>query len=459
MNKENIMSVNGENRENTGNALNTKKYDKTDGIFALIYVLLGYCFVKFFIFYDWGSNFEFTFRLFTARYIATVLYYAKAKNVTPPKEAFFWIGIMMANRLFFKIEFFFMLVIQICVATYFTAVTGRLLQGGTGRYIVYDLWETFLAKPFGNFFSIFPAGFTLLRKREKKEKQTVSPVVWGVLAAAGALWFILPLLTSADNNFLSGTTEFIDHFFAAFSSGDVIYNIILAGFSVPVTMYMFGLGYACFHNNYLRDMTKCKVYKAREDMRISPAITLQVFMYIICGAYILFMILQIQYLFGAFTGNLYPGMTYSRYARTGFFELCRVAGINLTLLAVTNLVNKKEDTIKTAQLLLCVLSLLLLSTAMAKMGMYIAAYGLTYKRVVSSVFLIWLMIVFRLCILRLYKPFNIVKVAVITGAVMFSVMFSFDISFHCHNYNAAKGFDKISAQIRQETADSLYNAI
>ena len=93
-------------------------------------------------------------------------------------------------------------------------------------------------------------------------------------------------------------------------------------------------------------------------------------------------------------------------------------------------------------IVLCVLSLLLLSTAMAKMVMYIAAYGLTVKRIISTVFLVWLVMVFVMCITRLYKPFNLVKAAVISGVVIFCILFSFDIGLHSHNFNKKYGFEE-----------------
>ena len=114
------------------------------------------------------------------------------------------------------------------------------------------------------------------------------------------------------------------------------------------------------------------------------------------------------------------------------------------LMVIANLLIKKEETksIKLPMVVLCILSLLLLSTAMAKMVMYIAAYGLTVKRIISTTFLIWLVIVFIMCTVRLYKPFNLIKIAVLTGAVMFCILFSFDIGMESHKFNEKYGFEE-----------------
>jgi hypothetical protein len=113
-------------------------------------------------------------------------------------------------------------------------------------------------------------------------------------------------------------------------------------------------------------------------------------------------------------------------------------------MVIANLLIKKEETkaIKLPMVVLCILSLLLLSTAMAKMVMYIAAYGLTVKRIISTTFLIWLVIVFIMCTVRLYKPFNLVKNSVMTGAVMFCILFSFDVGLHSNNFNEKYGFEE-----------------
>ncbi len=423
------------------------KYDKTDGVFAVIYGLLGWLFIRFFFLYDWRTNFEFALKLYSVAYVSTVLAYCKTKGKKINKESFIWIFILYIIVFRFKIEYFFILLCRIMVAAYFTAVAGGLFCGGTSAYLIVDLWNTFIAKPFGNFFAIVPAFLTLFKKSEKKEKQPLSPAVWGVLAGVTALWFILPLLTKADNNFLSGTTDFLNHLFSGFDEGNFLKNLFIFIVSLPVACYLFGLGRGCIAKEE-NPQVKRDIITARENIRFSPALSLKVFLYIVCGAYLLFIGLQGQYLLGAFTGRLYGGMTYARYARTGFFELAQVSAINLSILAICNLLIRKDEQfgIKAPQLILSVLSLLLLSTAMAKMAMYITAYGLTFKRIVSSVFLIWLMLVFSLCIARLYKNFNLTKAALLTGTIMFCIMFSFDIGKYRYEYNISHDFAEKTVQ-------------
>ncbi len=420
------------------------KYDKTDSLFTIMYILLGYGFVRFFILDFYYESFRIIFPVYSVAYIATVLIYAKRKGITPQKETYFWIVVMLCVAFLFKIENFFRLIVQTVVAAYFTVMVGGMYSGGTSSYIWADMIHTFVGAPFSHFVSIFPAFFGLFKKKTKTGKNKLSPAIAGVIMAVVALWFIMPLLIKADNNFLSGISDFIKNLFTGFNLGYTLFNFSVHSIlTVPVACYLYSLGYSSM-NNTGRLFSINELDSGREKFRISPAVTLKVFLSIVCVVYIMFIALQGEYLLGAFTGKLYRDMTYAQYARTGFFELCKVSVINLTLLAIVNLLIKKEENkaVKLPMLMLCVLSLLLLSTATAKMAMYICAYGLTVKRIISTTFLIWLVIVFIMCTVRLYKPFNLVKTAVLTGAVMFCVLFSFDIGMESHKFNEKYGFEE-----------------
>ena len=434
------------------------KYDRTDSLFAIMYIVLGYGFVRYFILDFYYESFGIIFPVYSVAYIATVLIYAKRKGITPQKEAYFWIAVMLCVAFLFKIENFFRLIVQTAVAAYFTVMVGGMYSGGTSSYIWADMIHTFVGAPFSHFVSIFPAFFGLFKKKTKTEKNKLSPAVAGVIMAVVALWFIMPLLIKADNNFLSGISNFINKLISDSNPGYTLFTITVhTMLTVPVACYLYSLGYSSM-NKTGGLFSINELDSGREKFRISPAVTLKVFLIIVSVVYIMFIALQGEYLLGAFAGKLYHGMTYAQYARTGFFELCQVSVINLTLLTIANLLIKKEETkaIKLPMVVLCVLSLLLLSTAMAKMVMYIAAYGLTVKRIISTVFLIWLIAVFVMCTIQLYKPFNLVKTAVLTGAVMFCMLFSFDIGMESHKFNEKYGFEEKTVQFETVFDSTVY---
>lgn len=424
-----------------------KNYDKNDFIFAIVYAVLGWCYVKFFFMYDWYGNFDFLFPLYTAAYITAVLCYAKAKNITITKESFLWIVVMLCTAFTMKLERFFLLVIQSCVAAYFTAVTGGLYGGGTSEYLAADLINTFMAKPMADFFTIIKVCVAnIKRKIYRKEKFSLSPAAMGGVMAAAALTVIVPLLIEADSNFLSGTTDFVSHLLADLFGDGFVTLVITAVLAFPVACYLYGLTYGSINNTGV--FKREDIDTAHSRIKVAQAITIKVFLYTVCAVYIMFIALQAEYLLGAFTGRLYPGMTYARYARTGFFELCKVAAVNIAILVSSQLIIRQEDKDKARKpvILLCVLSLLLLATALAKMIMYMTAYGLTEKRIIGTVFLLWLGIVFVLCIWLQYRKFNITKTALITGTVMFCILFSFDIGLHSNNFNEKYGY-RMKAQV------------
>ena len=136
--------------------------------------------------------------------------------------------------------------------------------------------------------------------------------------------------------------------------------------------------------------------------------------------------MQAKYLFGAFWGALPEGFSYSEYARQGFFELCRVAAINIVILLAANVMSRAQAAenclLRVCNTALSALTLLLLATAAAKMALYIAAYGLTVKRVLASVFLVWMACVFVCVILRQFRTVALVRVAVFLGAVLFALL-------------------------------------
>ena len=116
--------------------------------------------------------------------------------------------------------------------------------------------------------------------------------------------------------------------------------------------------------------------------------------------YIVFSVIQVTYLTGAFQAILPDNLTYAEYARSGFFELAGVTFINLILVL---LAVKGADRRGASGLILRVESLLLItgslvqwSSAMFRMKMYIDAYGLSLMRFWVTAFMLLQLVVFVL---------------------------------------------------------------
>jgi len=116
--------------------------------------------------------------------------------------------------------------------------------------------------------------------------------------------------------------------------------------------------------------------------------------------FLTFILVQFEYLFGgsAFVKET-TGVTFAEYARRGFFELVAVAGLSMLLLLTADWALNKEKrksvivfrTLAGAQVLLV---LAVMVSAIHRLVLYKAEFGLTEARVYAMGCLIWLLLVF-----------------------------------------------------------------
>ena len=128
----------------------------------------------------------------------------------------------------------------------------------------------------------------------------------------------------------------------------------------------------------------------------------------ICVLYVMYFISQANYFLSAFVGKLPDDMMYSEYARRGFFQLCAVAVINLAVILCMLAFSKKNGGksigLKIYTCVICALTLFIISTAVAKMLMYIGEYGLTRLRLYTSWFMVLLAVIFTVLGIRAFVP-------------------------------------------------------
>jgi hypothetical protein len=109
-----------------------------------------------------------------------------------------------------------------------------------------------------------------------------------------------------------------------------------------------------------------------------------------------FVAVQVTTLFGGHDHVLdTAGLTYAEYARSGFFQLEVVAALTLAVIAGAARWARREtradDRIARALLgILCVLTLVMLASALRRLGLYEDAYGATRLRLLVHVQLLWL---------------------------------------------------------------------
>ncbi len=118
--------------------------------------------------------------------------------------------------------------------------------------------------------------------------------------------------------------------------------------------------------------------------------------------YALFTYVQFVYLFGG--AGLPEGLTYAEYAHEGFGQLIYVSGINLTAFCVClGRTRAQEAPVKWLILGILFANLVIIASAFTRIGMYIAAYGLTLRRVMVVWLLLYVTAVTGLCAARLLR--------------------------------------------------------
>jgi hypothetical protein len=115
------------------------------------------------------------------------------------------------------------------------------------------------------------------------------------------------------------------------------------------------------------------------------------------GLFAAFVLVQLAVLFGGHEHVLETtGLTYAQYARAGFFQLVLIAALVLGVIALAVKVARPphERLLKALLGVLCVLTLVVLVSALRRMNLYEEAYGLTRIRISVYAVDLWLAGVF-----------------------------------------------------------------
>ena len=402
---------------------NSFKPDVYDFCFAVTAFILGYLFSRwvFFSWLGWGVAF------FTTVYLATATIYLHLKgNFIISRETWFWFFITfltgMSYALFDNpglsvIRAFFLFSASIY---YVLIASGHAIGGHTTNYLFIDGLNTTLFIPFRNFLNQY-VSFSFLKKEKKKSK--FLPVFIGTLIACFLSAILIPLLLRADSGGFRMLLSLITENFSFLITDFIFY----AFFAVPFAAYMYGLISGSAHKKGTSTIKREYAEGTVRALRFVPVTTITVIFGTICLIYLTFILSQIPYFFSAFSGNRPEGwLVYSEYARKGFFELCAIAAINLTVLTIFNITSKKQRIesrlLKILNIILAVITLVLIATAFSKMALYIDAYGLTMLRLLPCIFMVFLAIVFIAFIALQKWNFSIVRLSLLTGAVMICIL-------------------------------------
>ncbi len=212
--------------------------------------------------------------------------------------------------------------------------------------------------------------------------------------------------------------------------------------TVPMAMYGFGL-YISSQSKLMHDeMSLDRCENGLKSTKILPQLTALVAVVPIVFLYGVFFVSQWTYYISGFTGVLPANFSYAEYARQGFFELCSVSVINLVIIvAVAFFIRRGKNgssaILKIVAVVFCLCTLILISTAVAKLVMYIDYYGLTQKRIYAMWLMALIGIVFLLIALgQFLRKVKVVALCLSVFVVMFACLAVCNVNALCARYNA-----------------------
>lgn len=218
-------------------------------------------------------------------------------------------------------------------------------------------------------------------------------IAFGVVLAIPPLLLVATLLGESDAVFGGFVREVID-----FLSRRAVQHAMVAGL----------LAWAAA--GWLRAASGERVETRVSDPAspAAPFLLLSVGIYGMIALLALFLGTQARVLYG---GEAYlqdaVGLTRAEYARHGFFEMVAASGIVLGSLAIADWLMAEEDggrrRFRAAGTILVVQVLAILASAVTRMAMYMAEYGLSTERAFASAIMVWVaatLVAFGLTTLR-----------------------------------------------------------
>lgn len=336
---------------------------------------------------------------------------------------------------------------------------GNLIEASYSNLLFMDFIKAMFVLPFCSFAKIF----SVFSKKKASGGAAAGKFMLGIALAIVPTAIVFSLL-SFDDAFL----QLVKNIFN-FTLSDVFSHLSSLALAVPIAMYLFGLFASSDRNVLKQNITVSSCYSGFEKVKILPQVTAVAATIPLILVYVLFVASQWQYYAAAFEGVLPQALTYARYANQGFSELCAVASINLIIIgAITFFLKRnskgKNPLLTIISVVFCVLTLALISTAMARLFLYINTYGLTQKRVLAVWFMAVIGLVFIIIALsRFIRRIKVIPCAAIACVLAFAALSLCNVSGLIARYNVNAylngSLSTVDVQELEELGDSAIPAL
>ncbi len=399
-------------------------FNKTD-ILALIFTAIS-LFVTIRLGALNGFNFGFTIG-FGALIIASVCYAFSKKCKDKIFSSILLIcilvltcGFSIISNPFIKfIAFVYLIIIS---AVFLLTISANNNCNGTYTYIFNSIKKTFAA-----IFDNMLLPFRSMKESAKggKSKNFLHLLI-GIGISIPILCTIIPLLTSSDIAFDTLVSSIFEN------SLMIVISIILSIMLTPVFFaFLFSIKKGDQTENNAKEIPD-KISKIILNTVLSTTAVV----------YIAYIISQLAYISKAFAFLLPEDYSAAQFARSGFFQMGVIAFINFVILFICAVFVTKTESkkipVSTRCLLsfLCIFTVFYISTAFVKMMKYISLYGLTQLRVLTSVFMMMLAVIFTIILMRLiFTKLKYIKAIILVCTLTMISISVVDINTVIANYN------------------------
>ncbi|MDR0813128.1 MAG: DUF4173 domain-containing protein [Oscillospiraceae bacterium] len=218
-------------------------------------------------------------------------------------------------------------------------------------------------------------------------KPVLKKVLIGLLIAIPILLVVVPLLMGADMVFRMYVQQILRNF-------NILDFILHAIFVITVAALVYSF---MWHIGYGEPIVKLK---EKEPFHIDKIIALSI-LGVISIVYILFCGLQFTYLFAR--AGLPDGLqNAAEYVHQGFAQSVAVCAINLSLFGFFLHSGEKSKAVRAICGLLLVLTAIVLTSGFVRLQLYVDVHGLTWLRLLSAWFIVYLAAAIVICAVRIF---------------------------------------------------------
>lgn len=336
------------------------------------------------------------------------------------------------------IKFISVIYLLFILVVCFTGISDNITEKDSNYYWIFDAFFKPFTKMFENIFSPFKSIKGSIKNNKLK---SFSSAFIGFAVAIPVLFIIIPLLSSSDIAFDAVITKMFENTALIFSA--VFITFILAPVFYSLIFYL----------KKSPSLEKEAIKKYNGKLAVSG---INAFLISISIVYLFYLFTQLAYIVDAFKFVLPENYTAAEFARSGFFQMAVIVFINFVILGCTAISVKRNDlkmpkSTKSVLLFISAFTIFYISTAIFKMMKYISIYGLTRLRVLTTIFMLMLAIIFIIIILKLLiERFKYVKpiIVVCTLTLLSISMVNINTIIAVYNYSAYKA-GKIDIDVEQ----------